>query len=255
MAYNSIEFHPGPRVASVVLNRPPLNIITLEMLDELKAALDEADELQVQIVVLSGKDGRGFSAGVEVRDHFADKAASMLARFHDIVLRIRESDFISIAAIHGPTLGGGAELALGCDLVIAADDATIGFPEIDLGCFPPAAAGFLPKAVGLHKAAEMILLGKPISAREAERVGLVNAVVPLSGLTEAADQFIDQLLAKSAPVLALTKRALRAGWDSPLEEAMRFNETQYLEGLTRIQDMEEGLHAFLEKRRPDWKNR
>src|ERR1051325_5915301 len=106
-----IDFHPGPRVASIVLNRSPLNVINIEMLDQLNSALDEADALQVQIVVFSAMGERGFSAGVDVRDHLPDRAAPMLGKFHQIVLRIRESDFISLAAIHGHTLGGGAELA------------------------------------------------------------------------------------------------------------------------------------------------
>ena len=255
MPYTMIEFYPGPRVAGIVLNRPPLHIITIEMMDELNAALDEADELQVQIVVLSGKGGRGFSAGVDVRDHTPEKAASMLGKFHRIIRRIRESDRIAVAAIHGHTLGGGAELALACDLVIAAEDASIGFPEIDVGCYPPAAASFLAKAVGLHKASELIFLGASIRAQEAARIGLVNNVVARTELTEAADQYVDQLLAKSAPVLALTKRALRAGWDAGFDEALQSNEKLYLDGLATIEDMREGIQAFLEKRPPAWKNR
>src|SRR5262249_19939126 len=161
--------------------------------------------------------------------------------FHQIILRIRESDFISLAAIHGYTLGGGAELALACDIVIASEDAAIGFPEIDVGCYPPAAAAFLPKAIGLHKASEMIFLGKSVRAAEAERCGLVNRVVPRAELTQAADQCVDELLAKSAPVLAMTKRALRAGWDMSLEQALQFNESQYLNALGKVEDMQEGL--------------
>ena len=250
-----IEYHPGPRVASIVLNRPPLNVINIEMLDQLNAALDEADALQVQIVVFSAKGDRGFSAGVDVRDHLPDRAAAMLGKFHRIILRIRESDFVSVAAVHGHTLGGGAELALACDIVIAATDVAIGFPEIEVGCYPPAAAAFLPKAIGLHKASEMIFLGKSIRAAEAERIALVNRVVPRTELTQAADECVDELLAKSAPVLAMTKRALRAGWDLSLEQALQFNESQYLNALGTVQDMQEGLRAFMEKRRPDWKNR
>jgi cyclohexa-1,5-dienecarbonyl-CoA hydratase len=244
----SIEFYPGPRVATLVLNRPPLNIITIDMIDELNAALDEADELEVQIVAFSGKGDRGFSAGVDVSDHTPDRAPSMLGKFHRLLHRLHESNFIVVAGIHGHTLGGGAELALSCDLVIAADDARIGFPEIDVGCYPPAASAFLPKFIGFHKASEMILLGQPVSAQQAEHLGLVNRVAPREKLTEIVDQYVDQLLEKSAPVLALTKRALRTG-------DVAANEKLYLEGLSGIQDMQEGIRAFLEKRAASWRNR
>ena len=253
--YTTIEFYPGPRVASIVLNRPPLNIITIEMIDELNAAFDEADELQVQIVVFSGKGDRAFSSGVDVRDHAPEKAESMLGKFHRVIRRIRQSDCIAVAGIHGYTLGGGAELALACDLVIAAGDASIGFPEIDVGCYPPAAAAILARSIGRHKASEMILLGRPIPAEEAERMALVNKVVARGQLSETVDQYVGLLLVKSAPVLALTKRALRASWDAPFEQALQATENLYLDGVATIEDMREGIQAFLEKRLPAWKNR
>src|SRR5947207_7844069 len=169
MSYSTIQFHPGPRVASIVLNRPPLNIITLEMLDELNSAWSEVEDLKAQVAIISGAGERAFSAGVDVADHAPDKIETMLEKFHHVILRIRKSDCVSIAAIHGHTLGGGAELAMMCDLILAADNTQIGQPEISLGCYPPVAVAYLPGAIGFHKATEMLLLGESVSAAGARR--------------------------------------------------------------------------------------
>jgi enoyl-CoA hydratase/carnithine racemase len=107
MAYSTIQLHPGPRVTTIVLNRPPLNIINLQMLDELTAAWSEIEDLKTQVAVITGAGGQAFSAGVDVADHEPGKIESMLERFHRLILRIRKSDCVSIAAIHGYTLGGG----------------------------------------------------------------------------------------------------------------------------------------------------
>src|SRR5205823_11224032 len=204
MSYSTVQFHPGPRIASIVLNRPPLNIINLEMLDELNAAWSEVEDLKAQVAVISAAGERAFSAGVDVADHAPGRIETMLEKFHHVILRIRRSDCVSIAAIHGHTLGGGAELAMMCDLIIAADDAQIGQPEISLGCYPPVAAAYLPGAVGFHKASEMVLVGEPVSAARAEQFGLINKVVPRANLSEAVDDYADKLLETSSTVLDLT---------------------------------------------------
>ena len=255
MGFSTIQFHPGPRVASIVLNRPPLNIINLEMLDELNAIWSEVEDLKAQVAVISGAGDRAFSAGVEVADHAPGKIETMLEKFHRTILRIRRSDCVSVAAIHGHTLGGGAELAMMCDLIIAADNAQIGQPEISLGCYPPIAVAYLPGAIGFHKASEMVLLGEPVSAAEAERLGIINKVVPRANLTETIDSYVEKLLTKSSAVLAVTKRALREGLGHHFEKALDRSQELYLRDLTRTEDMVEGLNAFLEKRPPTWKNR
>jgi cyclohexa-1,5-dienecarbonyl-CoA hydratase len=255
MSFSTIQFHPGPRVATIVLNRPPLNIINLEMLDELDAAWSEIEGLGAQVAVISAAGDRAFSAGVEVADHSPGKIETILETFHRVLLRIRKSDCVSIAAVHGHTLGGGAELAMMCDLIIASENARIGQPEISLGCYPPVAVAYLPGAVGFHKASEMVLLGELISALEAQRLGLINKVVPQEKLTEAIDTYVGHLLSKSSAVLALTKRALREGAGHHFEKALDRSQELYLRELTRTEDLVEGLNAFLEKRPPSWKNR
>src|SRR6185436_16627375 len=166
MAYQTIQFHPGPRVCSIILNRPPLNIINIEMMNELNAAWDEIDAMESQVVVISAAGERAFSAGVDVADHVPERIPAMLSTFHRIIRRIFESDRITVAAIQGHTLGGGAELAMVCDFVIAADTAQIGQPEISLGCYPPVAAAYLPRAIGFHRASQLVLMGESISATE-----------------------------------------------------------------------------------------
>jgi len=255
MSYSAIQFHPGPRVSSIVLDRPPLNIINHQMLDELNAAWSEVEDLKAQVAVITGAGDRSFSAGVDVADHAPGKIETILEKFHQFVLRMRKSDCISIAAVHGHTLGGGAELAMMCDLVIAADDARIGQPEITLGCYPPVAVAHLPGAIGFHKASEMILLGEPVTAGEAERLGLVNKVVPRKRMTETVDGYVGTLLTKSSAVLALAKRALREGAGRHFESALDRAHELYVRELIRTEDMQEGMQAFLEKRQPSWKNK
>jgi cyclohexa-1,5-dienecarbonyl-CoA hydratase len=255
MAYRTIEFHPGPRVCTVVLNRPPLNIINLEMMDELNAAWDEIDAMDSQIVVITGAGSRAFSAGVEVADHAAESISAMLARFHRLIRRIFGSDRITIAAVHGHTLGGGAELATVCDFVIAADDTRFGQPEISLACFPPVATAYLPRAIGFHRATQLVLLGEPISAADAERIGIVTRVVQGENLNAAVDDYVDRLLTKSSAAVALTKKALREGLEHRFEKALSRSEEIYTNELALTEDMREGVQAFLEKRPPNWKNR
>jgi len=225
------------------------------MLDELSAAWSDVEDLKAQVAVISGAGERAFSAGVEVADHAPGKIEAMLERFHRVILRIRKSDCVSIAAIHGHTLGGGAELAMMCDLIVAADDAQMGQPEISLGCYPPVAVAYLPGAVGLHKASEMVLVGEPVGAVDAERLGIINKVVPRDQLIEAVDAYVDKLLTRSSAVLALAKRALREGAGHHFEKALDRVHELYVRDLARTEDIVEGMNAFLEKRPPAWKNR
>jgi len=225
------------------------------MMDELNSAWDEIEEMKSQIIVISGSGDRGFSAGVDIADHVPERLELMLTKFHRLIRRIFESDRITIAAIHGHTLGGGAELAMVCDFVIATDGSRIGQPEISLACYPPVAAAYLPRAIGFHRASQLVLLGESISASDAERIGLISQVVPQSELSSKVDDYVDRLLTKSATAVALTKRALREGLEHRFERALELTEKIYLNELSRTEDMREGVQAFLDKRDPLWKNR
>ena len=254
MAYETIRFHPGPRMATIVLDRPPLNVINIQMMGELNQAWVEVEELGAPLVVISS-EGEAFSAGVDVADHKPERLAAMLEGFHATLRRIYKSDCISIAVIRGHTLGGASELAMACDFVIAADDLKLAHPEIDVGCYPPVAATLLPSKVGMHRASEIVLLGQSLSADEAKGLGLVNEVVPRDQLDAAIDRWAERILGRSSAVLSVAKKALRAGEGNTFDERLTEVEHLYLHRLAFTEDMREGIDAFLEKRPPEWRQR
>jgi cyclohexa-1,5-dienecarbonyl-CoA hydratase len=247
------------RVATVTLNRPPLNILdipAIQALDDTLAHLDQEEGLQ--LVVLRGAGGRAFSAGVSVQDHTPDKIRPMLEGLHGAVRRLRGLAPVTVAAVHGHCLGGGMELALACDLVIATDDARFGQPEIELGCYPPVAAALYPSLLGSGRTLDLLLSGRTFLCDEAERLGLVTRRVATGDLAAAIERFAAEVTGKSAAVTRLIKQAVRAGSrldERSFDEALAENERLYLEELAQTEDMGEGIAAFLEKRRPVWKHR
>jgi cyclohexa-1,5-dienecarbonyl-CoA hydratase len=242
------------RAAALTLNRPPLNILDIPAIERLGAVVSElAADPDLQVVVLRGAGPKAFSAGVSIQDHTPDKVGPMLEGLHGAVRRLRGLDAVTVAAVHGHCLGGGMELALACDLVIATEDARFGQPEIELGCYPPVAAALYPSLIGAGRTLDLLLTGRTLSCEEAERMGLVARRVP--DLDAAVGEAVAAILARSAPVTRLTKRAVRAGRDLGFSEALDAAESLYLEELCRTEDMEEGIAAFLAKRRPVWKHR
>ncbi len=245
----------GP-VVTVALNRPPVNVVDIATLEALDRALAEvANRPEVALVVLRGEGPKAFSAGVSVHDHTSDKIERMLATFHGALGRLRALPMLSLAAVHGHCLGGGMELAAACDLILAEEGARFGQPEIELGCWPPWAAAHYPQRLGTRRSLEMIATGRIFPATEAQAMGLVSWLAPTGGLEEKLAEVSGQLLARSAAVLRLAKRGVRAGEELPAAEALAVNERLYLEELTRTADMEEGLAAFLAKRKPTWQHR
>ncbi len=250
-----IERSAGARVATIVLDRPPLNILDLETIERLDAALASLADPDLQLVLVRGAGARAFSAGVAVQDHTADRIAAMLAGLHGAVRRLDALPAVTIAAIHGHCLGGGMELALACDLVLAADDARFGQPEIELGCFPPVAAALYPRRLGAARTLELLLTGRTLSAAEAEALGLVAWRCAAGDLDAGIARVTAELTAKSAVVMQLTKRAVRAGRDLGFPASLAETERIYLDELAGTADMEEGLAAFLAKRPPVWRHR
>ena len=250
----SIRLDRDGRAATVTLNRPPLNILdipTIARLGEVVSELDQDEELQ--LVVIRGAGDRAFSAGVAVQDHTPDLVGPMLESLHGAIRKLRDLSAVTVAAVHGHCLGGGMELALACDLVIATDDARFGQPEIELGCYPPVAAALYPSLIGPGRTLDLLLTGRTLTCEEAERMGLVTRRV--SSLDEGIAKLTDEILAKSAAVVRLTKKAVRAGRDRGFTEALAESERLYLDELCPTADMAEGIAAFLEKRRPVWKHR
>ena len=244
------------RAATVTVNRPPLNILDIPTIGSLAAALDDLErDADLQVVVLRGAGDRAFSAGVAVQDHTPDKVGSMLESFHGALRILRDLPAVTIAAVHGHCLGGGMELALCCDLVVATEDARFGQPEVELGCYPPVAAALYPSLIGAGKTLDLLLTGRTLDCQEAERLGLVTRRVPAGGLEAAVDELVAQITGKSAPVTRLIKAAVRAGRDLGFSAGLTEAERLYLDELCRTEDMQEGLAAFLDKRRPVWRHR
>ncbi|HEX9819266.1 MAG TPA: enoyl-CoA hydratase/isomerase family protein [Methylomirabilota bacterium] len=242
-------------VARLVLSRPPLNVMTVEMMREMAAALDEAaGRPGLKALVLSG-DGKVFSTGVAVEAHLGDRVKEMLETFHDLFRRLRALECVTVAAVRGAAIGGGAELATFCDVVIAADDATIGQPEITLGVFPPIAALHYPRRIGVARTLALLLSGEVLGAAEAQRIGLVDRVVPADRLAEAVESQLARFRAQSVPVLRLTRRAVLEAAGAPFDVALAALEDLYRYELMATEDAAEGLRAFLERRTPVWKDR
>jgi len=245
------------RLARIELRRPPLNVLDLAALGELDRALARlaAADPPPSVLLLSAAGERAFSAGVAVGDHTADKIGAMLDALHGAARKLRALPAVSVAVVRGLCLGGGFELAASCDLILAAEGASFGQPEIDLACFPPLGAALYPRALGPWRAADLVLTGRRLSAAEAEAWGLVTRRVPDARLDEAAEELAATLLAKSAPALAAAKRALAAGLERPFDEAVAATEAIYIEEIGPSEDMAEGVAAFLAKRAPRWRHR
>lgn len=252
----SVVLEREERWARLTIERPPLNILdlaTIEALDHELAALEGEDA--PQLLLVQGGGDRAFSAGVAVEDHVGDRIAPTLRAFHRAIVRLRRLPSITLAVVQGHCLGGGMELALACDLVLATSPSTFGQPEIQLGCYPPVAAALYPALIGRGRTLEMLLSGRTLGCREVEALGLITWRVETGQLESRLEEIRGQLLAKSAAVTQLTKRAVDGQAAEAFEAALAEAERIYLEELTQTEDMNEGLAAFLEKRPPDWKHR
>jgi len=258
MAYENITVETRRHVGLITLNRPKaLNALCSALIRELGQALDafEADD-EIGAIVLTGSE-KAFAAGADIKE-MASKT------FIDAYL----ADFITngwerittcrkpvVAAVAGFALGGGCEVAMMCDFILAADNAKFGQPEITIGTIPGAGGTQrLVRAVGKAKAMEMVLTGRMIDAVEAERAGLVSRVVPLAELIDEAVKVADKIASLSRPVVLLAKEAVNAAFETPLSQGIRF-ERRLFHATFATEDQKEGMAAFVEKRSPAFRNR
>jgi cyclohexa-1,5-dienecarbonyl-CoA hydratase len=243
------------RLARILLSNPPVNVIDLAMMEELGRSISEIEaDRGISVVVISGS-GREFSAGVDVAAHTSDKVEEMLAKFHGVIRGLAGSRKVTIAAVQGACLGGGAELAMVCDLVYTTESANWGFPEIKLGCYPPVAVTALAALVGQKRAADMILTGRTLSGIEAAEIGLANRAVPAAQLDAEVAECVDRVSKLSPAALAVTKKAIYA-WDAiHFDKGLARAEKIYLEELMKVEDSREGVNAFLQKREPRWQGK
>jgi cyclohexa-1,5-dienecarbonyl-CoA hydratase len=257
MEFQHIVFDRQDGVARLVLNKPPYNVLDIAMMQEINRALEELNgDPSAKVLVFEAAEGsKAFSAGVDVSEHTAEKVDEMIEVFHRIFRQLDALDVPTMAVVGGAALGGGCELALFCDMIIASEKASFGQPEIQVGVFPPIAVAALPGIIGPKKAMELVLTGERIRADEAERLGLVNKVVPPDELQAATGELVGKLTKLSAAVLRLTKRAVQVGSVGRFEDGLAAVEEIYLGSLMATEDAQEGLAAFMEKRAPVWKDK
>src|SRR5271166_410998 len=248
--FSRIAFELQQPSARITLNNPPLNVIDMAMMDELRAALELVDvHPEISAVVFSGSEN-AFSSGVDIAAHTPEKVREMLALFHSIIRAVVDTDKLTIASVRRHCLGGGAELALMCDIVYASPDSVWGFPEIKLACYAPVASVALSAVVGQKLAAELLLTGRTLSGKEALEAGLVN------GLADDPETLVGecvQRVSQLSPVaLALAKKAFYA-WDAiHFDKGLARAEQIYHDDLMKTADAQEGIAAFIERRRPKW---
>lgn len=241
-------------IATITLSRPPLNVLTIPMMEELVKAVKWAAGEPGGLILLNA-GGKAFSAGVDVADHTEDKVDRMIEVFDRIFLAMAETDKVIVAAVNGAALGGGCELALFCDLVVASEKAKFGQPEIAVGVFPPIACYVLPRLTSWPLALELLLSGDVITASRAEQLGMVNRVVPADSFEAGVSEFMQKFAVQSPVVLALTKKAARAGLGKDFTAGIKAIDEIYLKELMKTGDAVEGLKAFMEKRKPVWEGK
>jgi len=228
-----------------------MNIDMMEQMND--ALLEFRDHPELKVLLIRGQ-GDTFCAGVDPADHTRARVTRMLQMFHRIFETMRLVDAIAIAAVHGDALGGGFELALGCNMILASDAAKFSLPQIDMGVFPPLASVVLPRAGPRRKAMEWILTGAEIPAAELEKFGLVNHVYSAAEFEERVREFAFRLIAKSGPILQLARRAQVEAYYATYEEALYKVENLYLRNLMSLSDSHEGIQAELEHRAPEWRD-
>lgn len=251
-SFVNLEYSGG--VATLTLDRPPLNVMNMEMMEQMNSALLQLMEHpELKVLVVKGKGGV-FCGGIDLSEHTRDKAVRLLQVFLRIFETIRMLDVIAVAAVDGAALGGGFELALGCNLVVASESSRFGLPQLGQGVFPPLACVVLPRAAPRRKAMEWILTGDEVSASELASYGLVNRVLSDDEFEEDLGQFVGRLTRNSAAIMSLAKRAQTESYYAAYEEALYKVENLYLRDLVNLKDSREGIAAHLEAREPRWRN-
>ncbi|HKY83188.1 MAG TPA: enoyl-CoA hydratase/isomerase family protein [Anaerolineales bacterium] len=241
-------------VARLSLHRPPANVLNVEALSELNAAVEAVSrDATLKVLVLSA-EGKQFCAGVDVADHTPQRVGEMIPAFDRLCRGLAGLPCVTLAVVQGHALGGGCELVTCCDLAVMARGAHIGQPEIRLAVIAPIAALRLPSLVGPRWAARLLFTGEPLEADPAAAIGLVSEAVAPEALGATADAWVEQLRGLSTPALRLLKRAFQLGVDA-WAQAIPAVERLYLDELMQTEDAQEGLQAFLEKRKPVWRNR
>lgn len=253
--YQYLKVEKTGGAARITLDRPKHNVLDIDMMNELIAELGglAADD-ELKCLVINGA-GASFCAGVEVADHKPESAPQMIETFNRIFELIDKLDVPVIAAVHGACLGGGMELAIACDIIVAAQSALFGQPEIKLAFLPPYAAIRLPHLVGPAKAVEICTTGKRYSAEEARQMGMVCYAVTDDQLTDTTDKLVKEIQYNSPIIIRLNKQAVKKHLGLPFPQAIESVSDLFLNTLMKTEDVLEGIKSFEEKRKPVWRNR
>lgn len=255
--YSTILLHPDPPVLTIQLNRPDaMNALNITLMKELVEALERADQDEsIRAIILTGND-RAFAAGADIKEMAGASAVEMLIRDQFARWdRIRKIKKPLIAAVGGFALGGGCELAMMCDIIVASETARFGQPEISIGVMPGAGGTQrLTRAIGKARAMEMVLTGRMITADEALDCGLVTRVVPVEAYLSDARALALEIASKPPLAVQLAKEAVLKSFDTTIEGGLEFERKNFYL-LFASEDQSEGMAAFVEKRKPEWKGR
>jgi len=251
----NLKFEKADGVARITLNRPKFNMMNIEMMQELNGQLEnllEDDELKCVVIDAEGKH---FCTGVEVADHKPEQVDDMIATFNRIFELSDQLEVPIVAVVQGFCLGGGMELAIACDVIVAGQGAQFGQPEIKVGFFPPYAAVRLPQLIGPAKAIEICTSGKFYSAEDARSLGMIAHVFEDEQLTESAEKLVKEIQANSPLIIRLNKRAVKQHLGLSFKPALEGVSDLFLNTLMKTEDTLEGIASYEEKRKPVWKNK
>src|SRR5438477_5998890 len=253
--YEFVKVQMESGVAHMTLNRPEHNLLNEAMLRELAEGIEYSGSRDDVKIILLDSACKIFCGGIELGEYTSQLVFQMLDAFHAAFAAMVDVAKPVICVVNGPAIGGGAELAAFGDLVIATPKARFAQPEITIGMFPPLASTILPYLVGPKTALELVLTGEPVSAERALEMGLINRLVPEADLEKNVNDLIARITGHSGPVLTMAKKAILSGMGLSLKDGMKQSMSIFLNELYRLEDSQEGLHALVEKRKPNWKNR
>jgi cyclohexa-1,5-dienecarbonyl-CoA hydratase len=253
--YEFVKVRLEGGAARMTLSRPEHNLLNESMLRELAEGIEYVGGRDdIKIIVLDSAC-KVFCGGIEVGEYTSQRVFQMLDAFHAAFAAMVDVAKPVITIVNGPAIGGGAELAAFGDMVIATPKARFAQPEITIGMFPPLASTILPYLVGPKVALELVLTGEPVSAERALDLGLVNRLIPEAQLETTVKDLLTRMTGHSGAVLTMAKKAILGGMGMSLRDGLKHSMSIFLNELYRLEDSQEGLHALVEKRKPNWKNR
>ena len=256
MEFKHIVLQQEDNVSTILINRPPYNVLDIEAINETSMALRLVEkDSSTKVVVIRGAGGKAFIAGVDVKDHSEEKGEEMVEAFTSLMHGLISVGKPTIAAVAGVCSGGGFEVAMYCDMIIAEEGAKFSQPEIKIGVFAPPAIVLLSRKISRNKAFELNITGDAIDAAEAEKLGLVNRVAPKGEMDRVLKEFCGRITDKSMATLRLTRHAIYHAYDQEFIKALESVSNIYEGMIMHTQDFKEGLSSFFEKRKPVWKNR